>query len=122
MNLFLRFGMKFWSYYDWGGAKNINYFLCEQLMWAFFNILLHISTQILAVWAQEEKAKLKLDYDLAFVLEIMIYLLRRLSSNPPEFFEVRLVVIYTENFKLIHSWVEILSSHRKLTVRNLLAY
>lgn len=105
-----------------GGAKNINYFLCEQLMWAFFNILLHISTQILAVWAQEEKAKLKLDYDLAFVLEIMIYLLRRLSSNPPEFFEVRLVVIYTENFKLIHSWVEILSSHRKLTVRNLLAY
>ena len=105
-----------------GGPKNINYFLCEQLMWAFFNILLHISTQILAVWAQEEKAKLKLDYDLAFVLEIMIYLLRRLSSNPPEFFEVRLVVIYTENFKLIHSWVEILISHRKLTVRNLLAY
>ena len=90
-------------------------------MWAFFNILLRISTQILAVWVQKEKAKLKLDHDLAS-LDIMIYLLRRLSSNPPESLEERLVVFIQKTLELIHSWVEILSSHRKLTVRNLLAY
>jgi len=46
------------------------------------NILLHISIQILVVWAQEEKAKYKLEHDLAS-LDIMIYLVRRLRALIP---------------------------------------